>query len=206
MGAAFVVLSFRASKFRPVVTWSKYLLTTLLERVYLVGSFFGNFHYRLMNFVSFCVNSLNIVSSKSDVHKVKEYQNSFIGARKKKMLVHRVGDLSSSKKYFVCWGFLPFRINILLEVEVFQDFLQCPCDLGVQHLDVGRLVHWNRVGRSQVVDILSNLDPRHRIRWMARNRTNFLFQKFNCPKLIVEDVGNFSNFYVSFSYERNTRQ
>ena len=43
--------------------------------------------------MSFCVKSLNIVFSKSDVRKVRELQPRFVGARNTKMFIDHVGDL-----------------------------------------------------------------------------------------------------------------
>ena len=42
--------------------------------------------------MSFCVKSLNIVFSKSDVRKVRELQSRFVGARNTKMFIDYVGD------------------------------------------------------------------------------------------------------------------
>ena len=69
--------------------------------------------------MSFCLKSLNIVSSESDVHEVRELQYKFVGTRNTKMFEDRVTDLSSSKKSKDFLGFLLFQEDFLLEVRVF---------------------------------------------------------------------------------------
>ena len=71
-----------------------------------------HFLYRILS-----VKSLSPLTV-TDVHKVGEFQNSVAGTRNAEMLVDHVGDLSSSEKSVVVWGFLLFQMDVLLEVRV----------------------------------------------------------------------------------------
>ena len=66
----------------------------------------GSLTQRQENFVSFCVKSLNIVSSKSDAHEIREFEHRFTGTCSTKVFGDHVGDLSPSKKWIVFLGFL----------------------------------------------------------------------------------------------------
>ena len=52
------------------------------------------------------------------------------------MFVDHVGDLSSSKNFESFLSFLLFQVDFFPDVRLRQDFLQSPCDIGVQHLEV----------------------------------------------------------------------
>ena len=60
------------------------------------------------NFVLFSIRSLKIVSSESNVIRIREFQNRFVGTRKTTLLVDHVSDLSSSL------GFLIFSVDLFL--------------------------------------------------------------------------------------------
>ena len=116
------------------------------------------------------------MSSEGDAHKIRELQHRCVVTRDTKIFVNHVSDLSSSRKAVVFLGFLLFQEDLFPEVRDRQD-LQGRRNLGVQHLQVGLVFFTrSRVGRSEVINIQSCLNfpnPRHRIRGMTRNRTNF---------------------------------
>ena len=109
-------------------------------------------------------------SSVSHAHKVRELQNRLVGTRNTKVSVDHVSDLSFSKKSVIPLGVLLLQVDTCLEVRVQQD-LRGRCDPGVQGYCFPVIVR-----RSQVVNVLSCFDfsaPRHWIRGVIRNRTNF---------------------------------
>ena len=122
--------------------------------------------------MSFCIKSLNIVFSKSDVRKVRELQSRFVAARNTKMFMDHVGDLSSLMKSIDFLGFLLLHVDRLLEVRVFVKIIfQVVAIVGMRFPCACK-------GRAQVVHILNCLNfanPRHGIRWMVRRVIHFCF-------------------------------
>ena len=118
--------------------------------------------------MSFCIKSLNIVSSESDVHKVNEFQYRFVGTYNTKKFVDHVSDLSSSKKSIDFLGVLLFQIDFVS--------LSSRCGLGVQCRSWDDVSLWStRTFSSRPHSELPNYSrkPRHCIRWMVRHGTHF---------------------------------
>ena len=86
------------------------------NRAYFPVCYPWEFLHRFVNFASFCIKFLNIVFSESDVHEVRELQNSFFDTRDTEMFTDHVENVSSSKKSIV------LLVLLLLQVDFFSKF------------------------------------------------------------------------------------